>query len=80
MFMEQESLPYINRDFESQKSELSELKNYQANMDFEYTNVIISDNDKIIPTKNQVAFWGQEPNLRSGHCPFQNFSSWSELL
>ena len=27
-----------------------------------------------------VEFWGIEPNLKSGHCPFFNFTKWSELL
>lgn len=73
-------LPEINRDFENQKSELSALKNYQSNLDFKYTRVIISDNDKIIPTKNQIAYWGIESNVKGGHAPFNNFKSWSELL
>ena len=45
-----------------------------------YNKVLISDNDKIIPTKSQVAFWGIEPNIKGGHCPFFQFSKWSELL
>ena len=45
-----------------------------------YNKVLISDNDKIIPTKSQVAFWGIEPNLKGGHCPFFQFKKWSELL
>ena len=49
-------------------------------MDFKYNRVIISDLDKIIPTKNQEAFWKKEANLASGHCPFKLFSKWSELL
>ena len=45
-----------------------------------YNKVLISDSDKIIPTKSQVAFWGIEPNIKGGHCPFFQFSKWSELL
>ncbi len=45
-----------------------------------YTRILISDNDKIIPTKNQVAFWNQEPNIHAGHCPFFEFKRWGELL
>lgn len=80
MFDKTENLPIINREFENQKSELSALKNYGANLDFKYTKIYISDNDKIIPTKNQEAFWGMDANLKSGHCPFGLFNSWSELL
>lgn len=68
------------REICEQHSELIALKNYQADETFKYNKVLISDNDKIIPTKSQVAFWGIEPNLKSGHCPFFNFTKWSELL
>ena len=80
MFDTEYELPEIRRSFENQKSELAALKGYKANENFKYTKVWISDNDKIIPTKNQVAFWGKEPNLRSGHCPFFLFKNWEELL
>lgn len=80
MFNENIELPQISRDIENQKSELSALKNYTANSNFKYSRIILSDNDKIIPTKNQVAFWGIEPNISSGHCPFMLFKKWKELL
>lgn len=73
-----EKLPVINRELENQKSELSAIKTYHANTDFKYDKVIISDNDKIIPTKNQCKYWGMKPNLRGGHCV--KFKSWSELV
>jgi len=50
-------------------------------LDFDYT--IISSDDKIIPTKNQINFWqnkAQIKQINSTHCPFENFKSWSELL
>ena len=68
------------REFENQKSELEALTHYEANQEFKYDRVIISTEDKIIPTKNQCAFWGREPNMESGHAPFNNFKKWSELL
>ena len=68
------------REFENQKSELEALTHYKANQDFKYDRVIISSNDKIIPAKNQTAFWGTEPNIDSGHCPFNHFKKWSDLL
>lgn len=70
----------ILRDLENQKSELEALKTYNANPDFKYNRIIISDNDKIIPTKNQEAFWSMKANIKSGHCPFFLFNKWSELL
>ena len=80
MFSNPDDLPVVSREFEEQKLELSALKNYEANSDFKYNRVIISDNDKIIPTKNQEAFWGEKANISSGHCPFKHFNKWSELL
>ncbi len=80
MFLEKITLPEIKREFENQKTELIALKSYNSNLNFHYDRIIISDSDKIIPTKNQIAFWGVEPNLHSGHCPFFLFKSWSELL
>lgn len=80
MFNENIELPQISRDIENQKSELSALKNYTANSNFKYNRIILSDNDKIIPTKNQIAFWRIEPNISSGHCPFMLFKKWEELL
>ena len=68
------------RDFESQKSELEALTHYEAKQDFEYNRIILSNDDKIIPTKNQAAYWGMEPNIDSGHAPFYKFIKWSELL
>ena len=45
-----------------------------------YNKILISDNDKIIPTKSQVNFWKIKPNIKGGHCPFFQFKKWSELL
>ena len=80
MFTGNEPRPEIKRDFENIKNELAVLKTYSANLDFEYNRVIISTNDKIIPTKNQCAFWNTAPNIESGHCPFFRFKYWSGLL
>lgn len=70
----------INRTIENQKSELIALKTYTGDLNFKPNKILISDNDKIIPTKNQAEFWGIKPNLKSGHCPFFNLTKWSELL
>lgn len=80
MFDEECELPKVNRDIENQKSELSALLNYSANTNFKYSKILISDNDKIIPTKNQIAYWNLEPNLHGGHCPFLQFEKWEDLL
>ena len=80
MYKESSPFVYPQRDFENQKSELEALTHYEAKQDFKYDKIILSSDDKIIPTKNQVAFWGIEPNIESGHCPFYHFKKWSELL
>ena len=80
MFKEECTLPSPQRSFEEQKSELEALTHYQANQNFKYDRIILSSDDKIIPTKNQTAFWNIEPNITSGHAPFNQFKKWSELL
>ena len=80
MFSEVSPLPEVKRDLENQKSELSALKNYSSNESFKYDKVLISQDDKIIPAKNQSAFWNIEPNLEGGHSPFLLFKKWEELL
>ncbi len=70
----------ISRDIENQQSELTALKTYKANPNFKYTKIIISSNDKIIPTSAQERYWRQKSNIKSGHCPFFIFKKWSELL
>ena len=70
----------IKRDFEEQKTELEALTHYEANPEFKYNKIILSSDDKIIPTKNQIAFWKIKPNIQSGHAPFYLYKKWSELL
>ena len=70
----------FSRTLENQKSELLALKNYKSNLEFKPTKIYISENDRIIPTKNQCAFWGIEPNLKGGHYPFLNFAKWGDIL
>ena len=72
--------PKVQRQLEEQKNELSAIKEYKSNESFVYNKVFISDSDKIIPTKNQIAYWNIEANLVGNHCPFDLFSKWSELL
>ena len=49
-----------------------------------YDTAIISNNDIIIPSKNQINFWSDKVKnikmLESGHFPFYNFKSWDEIL
>ena len=79
MFEEKRNI-ICSRDIENQHSELVALKKYQVDRNFKYNKILISDNDKIIPTKSQVRFWEIEPTLKGGHCPFFSFTKWSEVL
>lgn len=46
-----------------------------------YDKAIVSSNDKIIPTKNQLNFWQDKAEIiESGHFPFYNFKNWNEIL
>jgi pimeloyl-[acyl-carrier protein] methyl ester esterase len=50
-----------------------------------YTDIIISEKDMIVPTKNQVRFWnraqaGKVQRLESSHFPFYLWKSWDDLL
>ena len=80
MFEKGESVPPIEREFENIKKELAALKNYKADSNFKYTKILLSNKDRIIPSKNQSAFWKLAPNTEGEHCPFYKFEYWSELL
>ena len=75
----------VARPLKNRVDELSALydliKNTQIKYDGKYyTKAIVSLSDKIIPSKNQLAFWGKiaEP-IECGHFPFYNYKSWDEL-
>ena len=77
----------VQRSVENQTRELVELdkhiKNRTSTYEKYYDKAIISDTDKIIPTKNQINCWGkfaQYEVLDSGHFPFFEFESWDEIL
>ena len=45
-----------------------------------YDKAIVSLYDKIIPAKNQLAFWNDRAEkIESGHFPFYNYDSWNEI-
>lgn len=71
------------RSFESQKKELVNLMNYKSDIIYNFTKVIIPENDLIIPTKNQKNYWNGNNNiftLSGGHYPFLLYNKWSELV
>ncbi len=79
----------VGRATENQKAELIALNDYVKNAKIEYTEfynrAIISDTDKIIPTRNQLNFWKNKSSaeitlLNSGHFPFFEFDSWKDII
>lgn len=77
----------VERTIENRENELKSLYEKIKNTKIDYTKfydkTLISANDKIIPTKNQVNFWQNNAEiemLESGHFPYYNFKSWNEIL
>ncbi len=77
----------VQRDIDNRVSELNSLYKLIKSENIQYSKyfdkAIISSNDKIIPTKNQINFWqryNEYTIVESGHFPYYNFESWNELL
>jgi biotin synthesis protein BioG len=47
-----------------------------------YTEIVVSDNDRIVPTAHQLAFWGEDNvmSVAGGHFLFYNWKCWDDLL
>ena len=71
---------FPKRSINNQKSELSALRKYKSNENYHYTRIIVSNNDKIIPSKSQINYWKTPEIINSGHCPFFEYTKWEELL
>lgn len=67
------------------KKELSQIQKYfieTSNIYMDFDKIIIADNDKIIPTKSQLNYWGKDKVVileDSGHFPFYKFEKISEI-
>ena len=78
----------VSRSIENRAGELAALDKFIKDTQAEYSNfyncAIISDTDKIIPTRNQISCWEKYNTpivmLESGHFPFYEFSTWDEIL
>ena len=70
---------FSDRTFESQKEELENLMGLQGKI-VSFDKQIVSNNDNIIPTKNQLNYWKNPEIINSGHCPFFEYESWLEIL
>ena len=77
----------VLRTIEDRVEELHALKNsivsQPANAENFFDVAYVSENDKIIPAKNQINAWGKLnvsiKKLADGHFPFYNFTSWKEI-
>lgn len=77
----------VAREISNQASELVSLKKLidETDVDYKkyYNRAIISNMDKIIPTRNQHNCWDNVCPvvvLNSGHFPFYDFESWNDIL
>lgn len=77
----------VTREIPNQASELVSLKKLidKTDVDYKkyYNRAIISNTDKIIPTRNQHNCWDNVCPvvvLNSGHFPFYDFESWNDIL
>ncbi len=73
----------ITRSLNEIKDELIEIQKISFKNEIEFNKAIISNDDRIIPTKNQINFWNKKTKIEiinATHCPFKNYSSWRELL
>ncbi|MBR5303307.1 MAG: DUF452 family protein [Candidatus Gastranaerophilales bacterium] len=73
----------ITRKLCELKEELISIQKIELQEELDFNLAIISSDDKIIPTKNQINFWQNKAKIKqieSTHCPFEKFESWMELL
>lgn len=75
---------YQSRSDEELKQELIAIKNMKISQNLKYDKVILSLQDKIIPTKNQINYW-KERNIQPimldlPHYIFDKYSGWSEII
>ena len=76
----------INSEYsiENKQNKIDEIESkIEIKEELDYDCAIISSDDKIVPTKNQINFWQNKAKIKqinSTHCPFEKFEKWSELL
>lgn len=73
----------ITRTLKELKEELVAIQKISLKDELCFDIALISDNDRIVPTKNQIKFWQNKSNIKlinSTHCPFEKFKNWSDLL
>ena len=76
----------ITREIKELQEELFKIAELELKDETDYDKIIISSDDRIIPSKNQINFWkakGKENKIQiinSTHCPFEMYSSFEEII
>lgn len=73
----------ITRTLKELKEELIAIQKIKLKEELAFDLAIISNEDKIVPSKNQLTFWQNKAKIKqinSTHCPFEKYQSWMELL
>ena len=73
----------ITRSLEELKDELISIQNIKLDDELKFDKAIISSNDRIITTKNQLNFWQNKAEyklINSTHCPFDTLNSWRDII
>lgn len=73
---------FSERTLDSCREELQNLVGIEGRF-VSFDKVIVSDDDKIIPTKNQLNYWKNPAiieMIEEGHCPFFRYKKWSEII
>lgn len=73
----------ITRSLDELKDELISIQKIELKEELKFNKAIISNDDRIVPTKNQLNFWqdkAQIKQIEGTHCIFENYESWKELL
>ena len=73
----------ITRSIGELREELFEIQKKSFSSEIKFDKAIISNDDRIIPTKNQLNFWKNKAEIdliESTHCPFKNYSNWQDFI
>lgn len=73
----------ITRSLEELRDELISIQNIEIKKELKFDKALISTLDRIVPTKNQIAFWSDRAKIEeieSTHCPFEIYNFWQDLL
>ncbi|MBQ7287984.1 MAG: DUF452 family protein [Candidatus Gastranaerophilales bacterium] len=73
----------ITRSLAELKEELISIQKIELKEELAFDKAIISELDRIVPTKNQLNFWQNKTKIEkinSTHCPFEIYSKWTDLI